>query len=178
MAAPEATDPVKLFVAALWSEDGALDAAKRELYSLWGAVDHEGPDHVFDVTDYYEPEMGRGLKRRLFSFEKLVAPDFLVEAKLVCNNVEESSRGPAGGRRVNLDVGYLDHHKVLLGSCKFAGQKVYLDRGIYADLVYRYRGGHYEPFEWTFPDFRDRRYETELLEIRRRYMEQLRLVKS
>jgi hypothetical protein len=78
-------------------------------------------------------------------------------------------------RIVNLDAGYLDHNKILLASAKEAGQKVYLDKGIYADLAGRYKDGRYQPFEWSFPDFRDGRYDKELLTMRKRYMAQLKV---
>ena len=75
---------------------------------------------------------------------------------------------------MNLDIGYLDHNKIVLASVKYAGQKIHLGDGIYADLIARYRGGRYQPFEWTVPDFRDGRYDGELAQIRRTYLNQLR----
>ena len=101
------------------------------------------------------------------------SPEILAEAKLLCNRFEDTLAGP-DGRRVNLDIGYLDHNKVVLASAKGAGQKIYLSRGMYADLVARYARGRYQPFEWMFPDFRDGRYDRELGEIRRLYLEQLK----
>jgi hypothetical protein len=80
-----------------------------------------------------------------------------------------------GKRVVNLDAGYLDHNKVILASAKEAGQKVYLDKGIYADLAGRYKNGKYQPFEWSFPDFKDGRYDQELCEIRAIYLRQFKM---
>lgn len=173
MAALQGPDPVKLVVAALWSEAPALQAAKAEMQARWGEIDFEGADRPFDVTSYYEEEMGKGLQRRLIAFSRLRPPEELPAAKLAAAGIEEKLRGPAG-RRVNLDAGYLDDHKLVLASLKRAGQKIYLDRGVYADLVCRYAGGRFKTFEWTFPDFRDGRYEKDLLQIRAFYMEQLR----
>ena len=173
MGTPVDPDPVKLFVAALWSEREALDESARRMAKLWSEVDYEGPDHSFDVTDYYVPEMGEGLQRRLLSFTELVSPERIAEAKLAANEIEDALCGP-GGRRVNLDVGYLDIHKVVLASVKYGPQKVYLGRGVYADIVCRYSRGIFHPFEWSFPDFRDGRYQEELAAIRARYKIQLR----
>jgi len=123
------------------------------------------------LTDYYESEMGANLFRRLVAFESLRSPEALVEAKLACNRIENALAGPRG-RRVNLDIGYLDHNKVVLASAKAAGQKIYLANGIYADLVARYAQDAISPFAWTFPDFKDGRYDAELAELRALYLRQ------
>lgn len=173
MALPESPTPVKYFVAALFREEVYAARAKDALTAKWGAIDFEGDNHLFDCTDYYEPEMGAPLSRRLFSFEPLYPPTLLVAVKLECNDIE-TALADGGKRRVNLDAGYLDHNKFLLASAKEAGQKVYLDRGIYADLSGRYKAGRYRPFEWSFPDFKDGRYDEELLAIRNIYRRQLK----
>ena len=177
MAKPRTADPVKLLVAILRAPSGSLQDAVESLVHAWGEIDFTGSDHPFDMTDYYEPEMGESLNRRLVSFLNLVSPETLVPAKHLCNDIEDRLAGPQG-RLVNLDVGYLDHNKIVLGSFKGAGQKIYLREGVWADMVARYRGGRYVPFEWTFPDFRDGRYDEELLEIRRNYLRQLRVLES
>jgi hypothetical protein len=170
MARPSAPEPVKYFVAVLWADD-ALAEAKGPLSACLGGIDFEGPDRPFDRTDYYEQEMGPALMRRLVAFEPLRGPDELAAAKLACIAVEDALAGPAG-RRVNLDVGYLDHNKIVLASVKAAGQKIYLRDGIYADLVGRYEKGRYQPFAWTFPDFKDGRYDEELAALREKYLQQ------
>lgn len=173
MAKPQAVDPVKLFAAVLWVQPNPLQSAMESLRSNWGEIDFEGADYPFDITDYYESEMGGGLKRRLVSFRKLALPDCLSSAKHICNEIEDRLSGEKG-RSVNLDIGYLDHNKIVLASFKGAGQKIYLTDGVWADMVARYRGGRYCPFEWTFPDFRDGRYDHELIQIRQIYLKQLR----
>jgi hypothetical protein len=171
VARPQSADPVKLLVGILWSQPGPLQDATEKLVQAWGAIDYTGADHRFDSTDYYEGEMGAGLQRRIVSFRRLAPPDILIGAKHTCNEIEDWLAGPTG-RLVNLDVGYLDHNKIVLASFKGAGQKIYLKDGVWADMVARYRAGRYLPFEWTFPDFRDGRYDRELLEIRRLYLNQ------
>jgi hypothetical protein len=173
MTEPQLPDPVKLFVAILWSDASILPDTVRRLEEAWGPVDFVGPDRPFDLTDYYLAEMGPGLQRRLLAFEQLVSPETICAAKLFCF-VLEKALSRDGRRRVNLDAGYLDHNKVVLASFKKAGQKIYLEEGIYADLVARYKAGRYQPFEWTFPDFKAGRYDAELAAIRRQYLEQLR----
>ncbi len=165
--------PLKYFVAVLFREPDALAAAKEALVDAWGPLDYESRDYLFDTTDYYEPEMGKSLCRRLVVFQRLMPPTELVSMKLGCNRIEDEL-AVEGKRVVNLDAGYLDHNKVVLASAKEAGQKIYLDEGIYADLVGRYKGGKYQPFEWSFPDFSDGRYDRELEAIRQIYLRQMK----
>jgi hypothetical protein len=128
---------VKYFVALMWADAAALPEVYARLVERFGTIDFEGPDRAFDLTSYYEAEMGTNLFRRLVAFETLRGPEELVDAKLACNVIEDALARPRG-RRVNLDAGYLDHNKIVLASAKGAGQKIYLHGGIYADLTARY----------------------------------------
>lgn len=166
-------EPVKYFVAMLWRNDVSLAAATLHLISQLGDIDHVGPDRPFDMTNYYESEMGASLQRRLVSFVELRSPQRLADAKHACIEIESALAG-GKGRTVNLDVGYLDHNKIVLASVKAAGQKIYLSDGIYADLVARYGQGKYQPFAWTFPDFKDGRYDSELGVLRECYLTQIK----
>jgi hypothetical protein len=157
----------------LWADEEALPETYEHLAAQWGVIDFTGLDRLFDLSDYYEPEMGPNLFRRLVAFEALRNPDKLAEAKRACIEIEAALSG-AKGRRVNLDIGYLDHNKVVLASVKAAGQKIYLSDGIYADLIARYGDGRYQPFAWTFPDFKDGRYDEELAVLRGQYLEQIK----
>ena len=177
MGKPQPAIPVKLLVAILWADADALQAAVAELRDVWGDLDFTGADRPFDRTDYYLEEMGADLHRRLVAFADLVPPESLRPAKLRCNEIEDRLSA-AHGRRVNVDIGYLDHNKIVLASLKYAGQKIHLGDGVYADLVARYKHGRYQPFEWTFPDFRDGRYDEELGRIRRRYLDQRRELRT
>jgi len=158
---PQSPEPVKYFVAILWADEEALPDAYEHLIARWGVIEFSGLDRLFDLTDYYEPEMGANLHRRLIAFETLRCPSELADAKRACIEIEGTLAG-SNGRRVNLDIGYLDHNKIVLASVKAAGQKIYLANGVYADLVARYADGRYQPFAWTFPDFKDGRYDEEL----------------
>ena len=173
MARVEAVEPVKLLVALLWADTRSRDSALEDMQRRWGAIDFSGADHPFDVTDYYEEEMGPSLRRRLVSFSRMIPPESLPQVKLACNRIEERL-ALQGRRTVNLDAGYLDHSKVVLASMKFAGQKIHLGQGVYADLMSRYRQRRYRPLEWAFPDFRDGRYDQDLAGIRDLYMAQRR----
>jgi len=174
MAKPCEAEPVKLFVAAIFAKDreDSLQTAVNSMESAWGKIDYTGTDHPFDLTGYYEPEMGENLRRRLVSFQELFPPDRLGDAKHIANDIEDKIAGE-NGRFVNLDVGYLDLNKIVLASFKGAGQKIYLGGGAWADMIARYRDGRYRPFEWTFPDFSNGRYDAELKAIREIFRKQL-----
>jgi hypothetical protein len=162
---------VKRIALLLWADAEALSGALAAARGAWGELDHEGADQPFDLTAYYDEEMGKGLRRRLVSFQRLTRSEDLAAAKLEAMAIERSlARG--GNRRVNIDVGYLDLEKVVLASSKPVWHRLHVGRGIHAEIVLRYAKGRFHPLEWSFPDFRDGRYERDLVAARERYKAQ------
>ncbi|MCK4351506.1 MAG: DUF4416 family protein [Candidatus Krumholzibacteria bacterium] len=174
---PVEAEPVKYLAAILLEQD--FDA-EEELFSalegLLGRIDYRGTAHQFDVSDYYEDEMGPSLKRLLVSFEPLESPTKLVRIKLDTTVIEEQFSADSG-RSVNIDPGYMDYHKVVLASFKQGPQKIYLDDGVYADPVMLFQHGDFMPLPWTFPDFKAGYYAGDLTAIRKIYKEARRAEK-
>jgi len=158
----------------LYSSEGTLAEALRMLGERWGVPDHVGGARPFDLTGYYEREMGPGLLRRAVSFERLAPSECLIERKVDAMEVEDALREAGGGRRANIDPGYVDLQKIVLASSKEGPWKVHLGRGVHADMVARVVKGRLEPSPAAFADFRSGVYEEELLAIRRIYKAQLR----
>lgn len=168
---PQPPAPVKLFIAALYSDAGKMEEAARLLQDRYGAIDFRSQPLPFTVTDYYAPEMGSPLFRQILAFQPLIDPGELARIKLETNTLEERL-AVAGQRKVNLDPGYLDYDKVVLASTKYNGQKIYLAHGIYADLTLRYSKGSFLPYPWSFPDFKTGEYTPFFLQIRTLYKQQ------
>jgi hypothetical protein len=166
--------PVKYFAALLLSKGVEVrEVLEGGLGDILGEVDFIGGPHPFDMTDYYEDEMGSGLSRVIVSFLPLgEAPD-LVEIKLSSRRLEEKLSCGAG-RTVNVDPGYIDYFKAVLASFKEGPQKIYLGRGVYADPVLMFEDGQWRVLPWSFPDFREGLYMEEFGEIRHIYREQRR----
>ena len=171
---PAAGAPVKYFAALLLSEDVTPGSVlEGGLADILGPADLTGPPHPFDMTDYYEDEMGPGLRRVIVSFGKLgEAPD-LVDVKLATDRLEQKLSGESG-RTVNIDPGYIDYFKAVLASFKEGPQKIYLGRGVYADPVLMFEDHEWRTLPWSFPDFKEGLYMEEFAEIRRIYREQRR----
>lgn len=165
---PAAPAPVKLICGILYSDAVLMEHACRLMEQCWGPIDFTSGDFLFDVSDYYVPEMGEPIFRRFISFDPLIPPQSVASIKIACNEIEDAL-AKNGRRLVNLDPGYLDYDKLVLASAKYNGQKIYLGYGIWADLTLFYRKGRFEPYPWTFPDFTSGRYNDPLLRIRTLY---------
>ncbi|MEQ8191198.1 MAG: DUF4416 family protein [Candidatus Eremiobacterota bacterium] len=169
MAEISCVTPVKLFFGILFSSGKSLGEAEKELEELYGKIDYISPLFQFNLTDYYRCEMGPDISRVFYSFEKLISPDTIADIKLTSNLLEKKLSHNNGKRRINLDPGYMDYHKIVLASAKFGGQKIYTGKGIYADMTLWYEKGHYKSFPWTFLDFKGGLYEKVFLRIREIY---------
>jgi hypothetical protein len=172
---PEAVKPVKYFIGALYSSEPLLKTAIEMGTACLGRIDRASNSFLFEWTDYYEAEMGKPIHRQLFSFEKLMPPDFLAAAKLFTNEIEQQL-AVEGKRKVNLDIGYLDYDKVVLASAKYGIHKIYLDKGIYADLALHYEKGKFNPYPWAFLDFQSAEYNPFLLRVREIFKTQTKML--
>lgn len=156
MGIPKEPKPVKLFVALLANREDLFRSVEDELRILFGPVDSVSRTLPWNITRYYEEEMGAGLMRRFVSFGSLVSPEELPALKLKTRSLEEDHRrikGEKKGREVNVDPGYLDIGKVVLASTKNASHRIYLRSGIYAESTLMFYRGSFQPFAHTYPDY-------------------------
>ena len=162
--------PAKLIVAMIAAKPEWFDCAVREMEREFGPADLRSDAFPFDITHYYDAEMGSGLLRQIAGFERLIDPSELAGAKLFTNCLESALAAEldAGvARPVNLDPGYVTEAKLVLASAKDFAHRVYLRDGVYAEATLRYdKAGRWQHFPWTFPDFRSGRYDEFLLRVR------------
>lgn len=149
--------PALLVVAVFSRHEDVFAQARDRLQQHFGPVGLTGEPFVFDQTKYYEASMGPDLRKGFFAFEQLVAPDRLAAIKLQTNLLERElaeAGSYAEARPVNLDPGLLVLGKFSLATTKDQAHRVYLRDGIFAEVTLRYHAGAWEPWPWTYADYR------------------------
>jgi hypothetical protein len=164
---------VKLILGIIYHPDIDIRQVLRSLETVFGEPDMQSAVFPFDMTDYYEAEMGDKLLRIFVSYRHLISPIAIAEIKCLCNLIERNL-SKHHKRSVNLDPGYMDLDKFVLASAKYGRQKIYIGHGIYADPTLYYFKKAFHAYEWSFPDFKSGRYDTYLIEVRQHYKKQLR----
>lgn len=152
----------KLFCGLLASDLDLMRLAVNRLRDLFGASDLESELWPFDSTDYYADELGAGIQRRFVAFEDLISVERLPEIKRSTNDLEaricDQSLQPRDHRPVNIDPGYMTLSKLVLATTKDYSHRLYLDRGIFAEVTLRYHAGAWQSFPWTYPDYASATY--------------------
>jgi len=157
MGIPTKHKPVKLIIGLIAPED-LFDKVEKILCQKFGPADFKSEILDFNFTDYYEREMGTGLKRRFLSFKRNIVPRDLSHIKLYTNRIEKKFSKSNGSRKVNIDPGYLTLSKLVLATTKDYQHRLYLDNGIYAEVTLRFKGKSFTIWEWTYPDYRSPAY--------------------
>jgi hypothetical protein len=140
-----------------------------------GAIDGKSDVVAWTASKFYDQEMGSGLQRGFFSFTALRSPAELANVKLHTQAIEERyRRKDTGGRRVNLDPGYLDAFKLVLASTKNASQRIYLGGGIYGEATLMYYNGKFHGLPYTYADYLWPETLSFLNRLRAVYLDQLR----
>jgi len=149
--------PVKLIIGFIFQEKKSLAKARAALIRHFGSIDFESRAMPFTLTDYYREEFGSGLKRVFISFKKLIFPQQISGIKTLTNKMEKKL-SDGNKRLVNIDPGYLDSAKLILASTKDYVHRVYLGKGIYAEITLFFQNKTFCPWQWTYPDYRSSEY--------------------
>ena len=169
--------PVQLLVGMLSSISGEFPAARELLERRFGPVELESDRFPFEATNYYDEELGTPIQKQFLVFARLIDPGELAATKCFTNELEQlraRERGTQPSRPVNLDPGYLDAARLVLATTKDRAHRIYLGRGIYAEVTLMYEKRAWQPLPWTYPDYASATYHPFLTEARRSYLDRLR----
>ena len=160
---------VKLIVGLISRDTGLFDRAKLILEKKFhNKTDFESAVLDFIHTDYYNKEMGTGLKRKFLSFKKTISLKNIEKVKLISNEIEKTlSLG--GKRAINIDPGYLDLSKLVLFSTKDYTHRIHVGKNIFAEVTLYFKDETFNAWPWTYPDYKTDEYIFIFNTIRERY---------
>ena len=168
--------PVKLICGIIANQKTLFTSSESNLCKFFGKIDLKSDFFSFDYTDYYDKQMGPGLKRVFLSFLDLIPPENLSDIKTKTNHLEEKIKTNAEmkSRAVNLDPGYLTASALIMATVKDFSHRIPLKDGIYAHLELLYGKNEIRTLPWTYPDYKKPDYHPFFLEVRKIYLKQIR----
>jgi hypothetical protein len=162
-----------LFIAFMFRQAVSIDGILAILQEKYGTLERCFGPVPFSFTDYYKSEMGDGLQKMYLTFSRSIERDDLAAIKVFTNGIED--RYSSQGRRtINLDPGYITRDKLVLASTKDFYHRIYLSRGIFAEVTLHYRKGMFRFFSWTYPDYKDAGFLAFMEKARARLVKKLR----
>ena len=150
-----------------------LQEILSDISSDFGEIMDVSETVPFSWTNYYEREMGKGLLRCFLSFKGLVEQDVLPDIKHIAMDIEEKW-SLEGKRMVNIDPGILTAERLVLATTKNYTHRIYLGKGIYADLTLIFQNKNFRELPWTYPDYKSRLCIDFLMGARRKYLSMLK----
>ena len=173
MSVPQPPKLAKLVIGVFMQNRDLMTPIASKLGDAFGAIDTVSPWYPFDFTTYYHREMGFPLFRRVLSFQSLIEQDSLAEIKVFTNGIEKHYT-ISGKRSVNLDPGYLVHERFVLATGKNFAHRIYIGKGIYADLTLLYQKGTFVSLPWTYPDYAHNHLISFLERTRKKYVRDIK----
>ncbi|MFP4168333.1 MAG: DUF4416 family protein [Desulfonatronovibrionaceae bacterium] len=174
MSRPAKPLPGKLFLSVLASDwETFWPQLMDRLQERFGEADYKSDPILFTETNYYDAELGTPISRKILSFKELVPQNHLVQIKLDTNALEKAYQRNSR-RTFNLDPGLVTHERLVLATGKNFTHRIYLDRGIWADLTLIYTRGGWQDLPWTFPDYAAEKTKSHLDRIRNIYCGQIK----
>lgn len=146
------TPLVKPIVGILAASVEMIEEACAGVAACLGEIELHSDTCPWTASEYYRDEIGPEIWRRYVSLRELAFADGLPEWKHETNRLERRWTVQAK-RRVNLDPGYVDWHRLVLASTKDAAHRIYLGAGIFAEVTLHYEDGRFRAWAYTYPDY-------------------------
>ena len=151
----KAPESVLLFVGTLHADSKAFDAAEKLLTQNFGDILFLSSRIVWNYSSYYKDELGWPIYRHFIFFRNLIDPGSLSDIKIKTNELEHML-AIDGKRSINLDPGYLTLSNIVLASTKNYAHRIYLGKGIYAEVTLIYQNNSYIPHLFTYRDYQEK----------------------
>jgi len=166
--------PSLFFVAVTHSKEFAKETIVGRLERAFGKILAVSDSFDFAFTDYYRKEMGEGLVKFIAAFSEIQHEDALAGHKLTAVGIESEYLDGSGNRKVNLDPGFMSQARVILSSSKNFAQRIYLGRGVFAEVTLLYRNNDFSALPWSYPDYQSPFVKKFLLSMRGEYTKALK----
>jgi len=154
MGVPHLFEKPILFIGSLFSDKKILDDVFPVLRDNFGTILFQSTTQRWQYSEHYDKELGTPLYRNFIFFDEIIDPSILADIKLLTNDLEARySRNDK--RQINLDPGYITLAKVVLASTKNYSHRIYLGKGIYAELVLLYKKNQFITMPYTYNDYKD-----------------------
>jgi len=172
--------PVKLIIGILAADRQCVHAATEAILDKFGKADFTSDVWLFDQTDYYKNQTGSRILRQFVSIERLIDPGKLAKIKHQTNRIEQKLVRTLAlplPRPVNLDPGIIEPCKLVLATTKNYSHRIYIGKKMYAEVTLIFDKGRWQPFDYTYPDYKQQCYFDFFDKVRSRLVEQLKQVK-
>ena len=153
MTKPTLKPKATLIAGIIYKNEKNMEKARYMLEKKFGKISMESAAFKFEFTTYYNKEMGFGLFRKYMSFKKKIAPESLAQIKHATNKIEDYLTNDEK-RSINIDPGYVTDAKLILATAKNQQHRIYLKKGIFAEVTLRFVKKSFIPWEWTYPDYK------------------------
>jgi len=171
--------PVKLLIAVMAANDECLIAALDVIVAEFGTTDLVSDVWPFDQTDYYKSQTGPHILKQFASIDKLIDPGELAQIKHKTNRIEQEQAellhksGVVWPRPINLDPGIIEPSKLVLASTKNYSHRIYIGEQMYAEVTLTFHKGKWQPFPYTYPDYKQHGYHEFFSKVRNRLIKQM-----
>lgn len=141
-----------LFFAIMYSGKKNYEKTINILTKTFGPIKAESKEFDFTkFSEYYKPEMGRTQIKKYIIFEKPIDRAKLADIRLFTQELE-NKLSKNKKRTVNIDPGYITKDAVVFATLKERPHKIYIGKGVFADLQVIFGKNELRTFEYTFAD--------------------------